>query len=137
MTDIFTHQKRSEVMAKIRNRGNKSTEFRLMALMRIASLKGWRRGSLLPGRPDFVFSHKKLAVFVDGDFWHGHPTRARIPTSNRSFWEQKIKGNIIRDRKVGKLLRQRGWKVIRIWESSLKLFPNRCIGRLRRELDKR
>ena len=72
-------------------------------------LAGWRRKSKLPGRPDFVFPKRKVAVFVDGDFWHGNPKKFRIPKSNCDYWERKILGNRMRDRKINKDLKQLGW----------------------------
>lgn len=107
-------------MAAIRSSGNETTELRFISLMRKFKVSGWRRGSQLPGRPDFVFAESRLAVFIDGDFWHGNPRRFRIPKSNRSYWHEKILSNRRRDRRVGRRLRALGWKVARFWESSLK-----------------
>lgn len=73
----------------------------------------------MPGRPDFVFPAAKLVVFVDGDFWHGNPRNYRPPTSNVEYWRTKIQRNRDRDRQVNRTLRKLGWRVIRIWESSL------------------
>jgi DNA mismatch endonuclease (patch repair protein) len=136
MPDVFNQEKRSEVMASIRGRGNQSTEIRLIALMRESGIIGWRRGSTLPGKPDFVFSQVKLVVFVDGDFWHGHPVESRIPQGNRTFWLKKIESNRKRDRKVNRILKLNGWRVIRFWESSLKKRPASCLSRLRRAMQK-
>jgi len=89
---------------------------------------GWRRGQKLkflvrgsscPVRPDFVFPDRKVAVFMDGDFWHGHPTRAKIPATRREWWKAKIEGNKKRDRMQNRLLRNNGWTVIRIWQHEL------------------
>jgi DNA mismatch endonuclease Vsr len=76
MPDTFTKQKRSEMMSRIRSAGNKGTELRLVQIFRTNSITGWRRGSKLPGKPDFVFPKQRLAVFVDGCFWHGCPKHA-------------------------------------------------------------
>jgi len=70
-------------------------------------------------RPDFVFSKGKVAEFVDGAFWHGHPTRAKIPMTRRAWWLAKIEGNKARDRRQNRLLRKAGWTVVRIWEHEL------------------
>jgi DNA mismatch endonuclease, patch repair protein len=107
-------------MARIRSNGNYTTEVRFIRLMRQYKISGWRRRSKLPGRPDFIFTKCKVAVFIDGDFWHGNPKKFRIPKSNCDYWEQKIAGNRNRDHEVNKALRQMGWRVLRIWESSLK-----------------
>ena len=74
----------------------------------------------MPGKPDFVFSKLKTAVFVDGCFWHGCPRHATKPKTRAAFWAAKLNGNRARDRKVNRLLRAKGWRVIRIWEHELK-----------------
>ncbi len=107
-------------MARIRSNGNRTTELRLVRVMRRYKIKGWRRGSKLSGRPDFVFPKRKLVLFVDGDFWHGNPRRFRLPKSNRAYWQKKIEANRKRDRAVNRELRQLGWRVLRIWESALR-----------------
>jgi DNA mismatch endonuclease (patch repair protein) len=120
MTDIFSKQKRSEVMSKIRGKGNEKTEVRLARLMRAERIRGWRRHLPIPGRPDFSFRKQKVAVFVDGCFWHGCPKCFQLPKQNRAFWKVKIEGNRKRDQSVNGRLRRLGWKVIRIRECQLK-----------------
>jgi DNA mismatch endonuclease (patch repair protein) len=119
MSDTFSRQERSRIMASIRSRGNRATELRFVQLLRTFKITGWRRGSKLPGRPDFVFYRWRLAVFIDGDFWHGNPRSFRLPKSNVEYWTQKIRGNRQRDKIVNLALEARGWKVIRFWQSSL------------------
>jgi len=119
VTDCFNPQERSRIMSRIRSNGNYSTEMRFIRMMRQHKISGWRRRSKLPGRPDFLFPKKRLAVFIDGDFWHGNPRRFRIPKTNRNYWSAKIAGNKNRDRAINRLLRKSGWRVLRIWESSL------------------
>jgi DNA mismatch endonuclease, patch repair protein len=119
VTDCFKPDKRSRIMSRIRSQGNYTTELRFLRLMRRYKIAGWRRRTKLPGRPDFVFTKYKLAVFIDGDFWHGNPRKFRLPKSNCGYWEQKILGNRNRDRAVNKELKRLGWRVIRFWESSL------------------
>lgn len=119
MTDVFSKTKRSTVMARIRSKGNWTTERRLIAIMKRYKITGWRRGSKLPGKPDFVFHQAGVVVFVDGDFWHGHPRHFRLPKSNIKYWQNKIDGNRARDKVVNRTLKSLGWRVIRIWESSL------------------
>jgi len=111
---------RSEVMSRIRGRGNERTELRLARLMRVERIRGWRRHLPIPGRPDFSFRKQKVAVFVDGCFWHGCPRCFRLPKQNRAFWKAKIEGNRKRDRSVNGRLRRLGWKVVRIRECQLK-----------------
>jgi DNA mismatch endonuclease (patch repair protein) len=74
----------------------------------------------LIGRPDFIFREEKVAVFVDGCFWHACPRCYRAPSSNKKYWTEKRARNSRRDKIVGKLLRQSGWGVIRIWEHELR-----------------
>ena len=112
-------------MSRIRGSGNKRTELRLIHIFRVAGITGWRRGSKLPGKPDFVFPKLKAAVFVDGCFWHGCPkhglhSRARATSAPKAaFWLAKITGNKARDRRVNRELRAKGWTVLRVWEHEL------------------
>lgn len=135
MADIFTTAKRSEVMSLIRGKGNKTTELLFIKVARQNGITGWRRCQPLFGKPDFVFPKQRLAVFVDGDFWHGHPTRAKIPATNRAFWLKKIEGNKRRDQLVTRTLKSKGWHVVRLWEHDLQVSPKRCATRIRRFLD--
>ena len=132
-TDVFTPEKRSAVMARIRGTGNKDTELRLIILMRAARITGWRRNSTLTGKPDFVFPKLRVAVFVDGCFWHGCPIHGTKPKQNAEFWLTKIARNQARDRLVNRTLRKAGWRVLRIWEHELarKNLP-RLFARLKR-----
>lgn len=135
MPDVFTRKKRSAVMSRIRGVGNKATELRLIQVFRSVGINGWRRKAKLPGKPDFVFPQENLAVFVDGCFWHGCPKHLIWPKGNATFWRRKITRNRVRDQEVGRLLRARGWRVMRIWEHELKRSgERRLLGRLRRML---
>ena len=120
MPDVFTKAKRSQVMAAIRSRGNKATEVKLAAILRAAGITGWRRHRRVPGHPDFIFPRARLAVFVDGCFWHGCRWHCRMPQDNRQYWARKIARNAARDRATTRLLRSRGWRVLRIWGHSLR-----------------
>ena len=117
-------------MAKVRGRGNASTELVLVSLFRANRVVGWRRHAKLPGRPDFIFRALRLAIFVDGDFWHGNPARYKTPKTNPSFWDLKIETNRARDRRVDRSLRAAGYRVVRIWESALKKNRERCLKRV-------
>lgn len=130
MADVFTKQVRSRVMSAIRSAGNVSTELRLVALMRLHAVKGWRRGSQLPGKPDFVFPSLRLAVFVDGCFWHGCPRCSRGVDTNGAFWREKIAGNRRRDLRVSRRLRGMGWRVLRIREHEIRAKSAQIPGRL-------
>jgi len=125
MADWLTPQQRSHNMASIRSRGNATTEGALATLLRSAGITGWRRHWPLPGRPDFVFHAQRLAVFADGCFWHGCPRCYRMPGDNRPYWSAKVADNRRRDRRTGAVLRAAGWRVLRIWEHSLKTLAGR------------
>jgi len=120
-------------MARIRSSGNKDTELKLIMVFKRHAIIGWRRRALVFGKPDFVFPKRKLAVFVDGCFWHGCPIHATQPKQNAEFWREKIARNQARDRLVTRTLRARGWRVIRLWEHELtKRYEARLLARLRR-----
>jgi DNA mismatch endonuclease (patch repair protein) len=122
-------------MRAVHGSGNRSTELRIIALFRKHGLHGWRRRSLLPGKPDFVFPQERLAVFVDGCFWHGCPSHGSLPQSRSEYWEAKISRNRRRDRAVACLLRKKGWRVLRIWEHALgKNGEKQTVARLRQAL---
>ncbi|NBT47073.1 MAG: very short patch repair endonuclease [Actinobacteria bacterium] len=125
---------RSEVMSRIRGKGNEKTELRLFRLMRAEGIRGWRRHAPIPGRPDFSFRKQKVAVFVDGCFWHGCPKCFQLPRQNRAFWKAKIEWNRKRDRSVNGRLRRLGWKVLRIRECRLK-HAGQVVSRLRQAIE--
>ncbi|HUT34254.1 MAG TPA: very short patch repair endonuclease [Planctomycetota bacterium] len=134
MADIFTKAKRSQIMAAIKSVGNRSTEQALASAFRRLGVKGWRRHVNLPGKPDFVFRKQRLAVFVDGCFWHNCPKHGHIPKSNRKYWRKKLERNQERDRAANRELRRKGWRVLRLWEHAAKVSPIACAGRVARAL---
>jgi DNA mismatch endonuclease, patch repair protein len=129
MADIYSKKKRSQVMAAIRSSGNKVTELKLASIFRSHGIKGWRRHKSMPGKPDFIFLRQRLAVFVDGCFWHGCRWHCRLPKSRCGYWTPKIARNKQRDLEIGKQLHRLGWRVCRIWEHSLSK-PERVAARL-------
>ena len=134
MTDVFTKTKRSELMSRIRGSDNKSTELKLISLMRKHGIKGWRRRVKMFGKPDFVFHKERLCVFVDGCFWHACPKCYSPPKQNAQFWLKKIGGNKKRDKRVSRKLRAENWSVCRIYECSLKKSPQTALSKIRRML---
>ena len=106
-------------MASVKSGGNKTTEVLLAAKFRLENLSGWRRHYPLAGNPDFSFPKQKLAVFVDGCFWHRCPKHCRMPSTNREYWTQKIDRNLQRDSDVTRDLRKKEWGVVRFWEHDL------------------
>jgi len=117
--DTFSKAERSRIMASVKSRNNKSTELRFISILKDKGIKGWRRYYPLTGKPDFVFLRIKIAVFIDGCYWHGCPSHCRMPSSNINYWNNKIEKNKIRDRKITKALKMKGWQVIRIWEHEI------------------
>jgi DNA mismatch endonuclease, patch repair protein len=136
MSDVFSKEKRSEVMSLIKGKGNKDTELFMMRLMRIYHIAGWRRNQILLGKPDFVFPKQKIALFVDGCFWHGcpKPKHSNMPRNNQEFWAKKLKANKDRDKFVTRELRKMGWKVIRVWEHELR-DPAKVAKKLLKQFD--
>lgn len=120
MADSIDRKKRSWVMRQIRSRHNKSTELKFVEILKDKSITGWRRNYPLVGSPDFAFPKNRVAVFVDGCFWHGCPKHCRMPSSNRKYWKKKIEENMQRDKRTDRQLRARGWKPMRFWEHDLK-----------------
>lgn len=162
MADVFTKAKRSEVMSRIRSRGNQDTELSLARLLRAHRISGWRRHARiavdssmlrvdsrkrrgkvyqpstlnhqLTVRPDFVFHQSRTVIFVDGCFWHGCPKHATKPKNNALFWQRKLSANKKRDAFVTRALRRAGWRVLRIWECALARRPESCVRRVQRVL---
>jgi len=121
MSDTLSKKKRSEIMKANKPKGNKSTELKLVQLFKKLGIKGWRRNYKIAGsKPDFVFHNKRIAVFADGCFWHGHNCRNLTPKQNSEYWQKKIENNRIRDKQINERLERKGWKVIRIWECEIK-----------------
>jgi DNA mismatch endonuclease (patch repair protein) len=120
MPDVFSVAERSRIMSAVRSRGNRSTEIALATAFRSARIVGWRRHFPIIGRPDFAFPRARLAVFVDGCFWHGCERCGTTPASNRQYWQTKIERNVRRDLAQTKALRARGWAVVRVWEHELR-----------------
>jgi DNA mismatch endonuclease (patch repair protein) len=135
MADIFTVEKRSEIMSRIRSAGT-SPENRLYLMLR-DSLGSRRRIDRnvrdLPGQPDFLIPSLRLAVFADGCFYHGCPTHGHTPKSNTTYWIPKLARNRKRDAANRKALRAMGFTVFRAWEHDLKA---RRLGQLKTALDK-
>lgn len=120
MSDVFSKEKRSDVMQRVKPKGNKSTEIKLMDYFKAHHITGWRRNYNVKGHPDFVFLNRRIAIFVDGCFWHGHDCRNTKPKDNAEYWNAKRQRNIEHDKAITSYFQQRGWTVIRIWECELK-----------------
>jgi DNA mismatch endonuclease, patch repair protein len=119
--DPLTDEERSARMALVKGKGNRSTELCVAGCLVRAGIRGWQRHSPdVTGHPDFVFPAKRIAIFVDGCFWHGCPScRRNVPYSRRRFWVEKIAVNRRRDRHVTRTLKAQGYAVLRLWEHQL------------------
>jgi len=117
--DVFNKQKRSEIMSHIRSKNTKAEVlvFRYLNRRGIYFQKHYKKAA---GSPDIALPRKKIAVFIDGDFWHGYrfdSFKDRLP---KKYWLEKIESNIKRDMRNRRFLRKDGWKVLRVWEHELK-----------------
>jgi DNA mismatch endonuclease (patch repair protein) len=119
MSDVVSKSKRSAIMKAVKSSGNLSTELKLIKIFKKLRITGWRRNYKLLGRPDFVFPTKRVIVFVDGCFWHGHNCRNTHPSANRVYWENKIGNNKNRDKRISNSLKKDAWIVVRIWECEI------------------
>lgn len=126
--DFLSPETRSAVMSRIRGRGTKP-ELEIETRLAATGMPFETHARDLPGRPDIVVRDARVAVFVDGDFWHGRAFDTwRLKLSEK--WEAKIAANIARDRRNRKALRADGWKVVRIWERQVKSDAARCVRRI-------
>ena len=119
MPDVFTPSERSQIMRSVKSKGNKSTELKLISVFNELNILGWIRSYPVVGHPDFTFKKKRVVVFVDGCFWHGHDCRNLQPSSHSEYWIQKINHNKAHDIEITERFTKRGWRVIRIWECEL------------------
>jgi DNA mismatch endonuclease, patch repair protein len=122
MPDTYSAEVRSRVMARVKSRDT-GPELVLRRALYRRGLRGWRcHRSDLPGKPDLTFGPARLAVFVDGGFWHGHPSKWWLGRSG-SYWDTKITRNIERDRRVDSELADAGWRVLRLWDFEIVRDP--------------
>lgn len=135
MADVFTKEKRSEIMSKIRSESELERYFRRLLSKEIYPL-GYRyrkNYKKVPGSPDIVFVSRKIAIFIDGDFWHGYQydkEKSKLP----KFWRDKIERNIKRDQRNRRLLKKIGWTYVRFWEHEVKKKSKRCIQKVKSSL---
>lgn len=127
--DNLTSEQRRKNMQNIRS-ANTTPERLVIRELRKLKIYFASHAKNIYGKPDFVFRKKKVVVFIDSDFWHGHPKRCIMPKSNCDYWVKKISRNRNRDKLVNKQLKSSGWKVIRLWEHDLKRNFPRCINKI-------
>ena|SRR5579864_5778567 len=132
MADVFTPEKRSWVMSRIRGKDTK-IEKKMKKILEDNYMKFKQHPKIL-GNPDFLVG-KKTAIFCDGDFWHGfHYEKKKKPS--KKFWKDKIEGNMKRDRATSRKLRRMGYSVLRFWEHDIEGRPEVCISKILRSINK-
>jgi len=125
MTDIYTKQKRSEIMSKISGKETKP-EVLVRKFLFANGFRFRKNDTRFPGKPDIVLPKYKTVIFIHGCFWHGHNCPAgKLPETNKEFWEKKIRDNVLRDKKNIELLKNQGWRVITIWQCEIKNISTR------------
>lgn len=129
MVDSFSKEVRSRIMSSVRGRDTKPE----IAFRHSLWKRGYRyRNHYKIGsyRADIALPSKKIAIMIDGCFWHGCPIHFKMPKSNLRYWKSKIKGNMLRDRKTNRYLSASGWKVLRFWEHDIGSRLDVCMGRV-------
>jgi DNA mismatch endonuclease (patch repair protein) len=135
MPDTYSAKTRSRVMASVKGRDT-GPEMKLRRALYHLGVRGWRcHRANLPGRPDLAFSRTRLAVFVDGGFWHGHPSKY-WPGRSGGYWDAKIARNQTRDRRVDMELAAVGWRSLRIWDFEVERDPGGAAARVSEALER-
>jgi DNA mismatch endonuclease (patch repair protein) len=135
VTDFLSKETRSRVMSRIRSRDTKP-EIALRQALWAAGARGWRvHTKRLPGRPDIAFTRWRVAVFVDGAFWHGHPDYF-TPGKSGAYWDAKMERNKERDRLANEALAALGWTVIRLWDFEIESDLVACVDRVLLEISR-
>jgi DNA mismatch endonuclease, patch repair protein len=123
MADVLTQEQRKLNMSSIKGK-NTSPELKLRKLIYSKGVRGYRVHPNIPGKPDVIFTKYKLAIFVDGCFWHKCPVHFKEPDTRKEFWLEKINQNVERDQIVNLKLKEAGWIVLRIWEHQIRENPD-------------
>jgi DNA mismatch endonuclease (patch repair protein) len=119
VTDTRTREKRRQIMQAVRSE-NTSAELALRSALFAAGVRGWRcHYRSATGTPDLAWPALRVAVFVDGAFWHGHPSRHR-PGRSGTYWDEKIAANVARDRRADRALEADDWKIVRVWDFEIR-----------------
>lgn len=133
MTDVLTKEQRKLNMSRIRGKDT-SPELKIRKMLYARGHRGYRIHYDIPGRPDIVFTKKRLAIFIDGCYWHKCPICFKEPQTNRDFWMNKINKNVIRDHEVNNILRSNGWTVLRFWEHEIRKEPEKVVKKIAKAL---
>lgn len=131
MADIFTPEKRSWVMSRIRGTNTK-IDLKMKKILKENRIK-FEMYPKMFGNPDFVIRKKKIIIFCDGDFWHGYKyqEKKKLP---KKYWRDKIETNMRRDRRITRKLRREGWSVLRFWEHDIEKRTDKCIDKIIRKI---
>jgi DNA mismatch endonuclease, patch repair protein len=129
MADVLSQEQRKYNMSRIRGK-NTGPEVKFRKLLFTNGIRGYRIHYKLPGKPDIVFTKKKIAIFIDGCFWHKCPVCYQEPETRKDFWIKKIQSNIDRDKNVDETLKNDGWTVIRIWEHEIRKDPENAVRKI-------
>jgi DNA mismatch endonuclease, patch repair protein len=136
MTDFLSKETRGRVMARIRSKDTRP-ELALRRALWARGLRGWRcHVKDVPGRPDLAFTRARVAVFVDGCFWHGHPDFF-TPGKSGAYWDSKIERTKERDRLANETLQSQGWSVLRFWDFEVEAQLADCVERVEHEVRSR
>ena len=134
MADIFTKEKRSWVMSRIRGTNTK-IDIKMKKMLKDSGYK-FEMYPKMYGNPDFVNKRKKISIYCDGDFWHGYKYHEKKKPSKK-FWRDKIETNMKRDKRYARKLRREGWSVLRFWEHDIEKNPEKCTRRILKKFKKR
>ena len=134
MTDIFTPEKRSWVISRIRGTNTK-IDIKMKKMLADTGYK-WEMYPKMYGNPDFAHKRKKIIIFCDGDFWHGYRYNEKKKPSKK-FWRDKIENNMRRDQRYARKLRRDGWSVLRFWEHDIEKNTEKCVRRIKRKFSER
>jgi DNA mismatch endonuclease (patch repair protein) len=136
VTDTRTPEQRKRIMAAVKSR-NTGPEVELRKALYGCGLRGWRCNyKRASGRPDIAWPARRVAVFVDGAFWHGHPSRHK-PGRSGAYWDRKIEQNVARDRRVNRELRNSGWEVLRVWDFEIRNDLEGVVARIVNVVERR
>ena len=136
MPEKFSKETRSRIMSRIRSKETKLEILFRKELYR-QGIRGYRLYRKMLGNPDIAFIKRKIAIFIDGDFWHGHNWKVKGKVPPKVYWQAKIKGNMERDKRITLQLRKGGWQVIRLWEHDVKESLQKCINKVKKSLSRK
>ena len=134
MTDVLTPEQRKYNMSRIRGK-NTGPEKKLRSLLWSRNIRGYRLHYTLDGKPDIVFTRRRIAIFIDGCFWHKCPLDFQEPETRKEFWMKKIDANVERDKKVNEQLKLEGWIVLRFWEHEMRKNPDDVVRKIKNVID--